>query len=102
MKLNAATAQLHTVTKESAREVSILKADLESEKEARRGWQDKAVTLRERLTSMVCKSEPLYKYWLILWQEQARFVLVLIDADADNYLVSGSLLLRNPADISVS
>ena len=58
-KLDAVTVQLDVVTKESAREVSILKADLESEKEARRGWQDKAATLRDRLSSMVCHSHPL-------------------------------------------
>jgi hypothetical protein len=56
-KLDVVTAQLDTVRKESAREVSILKADLESEKEARRGWQDKAVTLRGSLSSMVCNSQ---------------------------------------------
>lgn len=56
MKIDAVTAQLDSVTQESATEVSILKADLESEKEARRGWQDKAVTLREQLLSMVCRS----------------------------------------------
>jgi hypothetical protein len=53
-KLGDVTARLDTVTNESAKEVSILKADLESEKEARRAWQDKAGTLRERLSSMVC------------------------------------------------
>ena len=41
------------MTRERAREVSVLEADLESEKEARRGWQDKAGTLREKLTGMV-------------------------------------------------
>jgi hypothetical protein len=55
-KLDAVTAQLDTATKKNAREVSILKADLESEKEARRGWQDKAVTQRDRLLLMVCSS----------------------------------------------
>jgi hypothetical protein len=54
------------VTKENSREVSILKADLESEKEARRGWQDKAVTLRGSLSSMVCNSQALYNYQLII------------------------------------
>ena len=54
------TAQLETVTNESAREVSVLKADLENEKEARRGWQDKAAMQRERLSSMVCHSQALY------------------------------------------
>jgi hypothetical protein len=52
-KLDAVTGQLNAVTKEKARDVSILMADLESEKEARRGWQDKAATLRERLVAMV-------------------------------------------------
>lgn len=59
-KLDTVTAQLETVTKESAREVSVLKADLENEKEARRGWQDKAATQRELLSSMVCHSQVLY------------------------------------------
>jgi hypothetical protein len=54
------TAQLEAVTKESAREVSVLKADLENEKEARRGWQDKAATQRERLSLMVCHSQALH------------------------------------------
>jgi hypothetical protein len=57
-KLDAVTSQLDTVRKKSARELSILKADFESEKEARRGWQDKAVTLRERLSLMVCYLSP--------------------------------------------
>ncbi|KAE9364678.1 hypothetical protein N431DRAFT_421835 [Stipitochalara longipes BDJ] len=78
IKLDAVEAQLDTVVKDSAREVSILKADLESEKEARRGWQDKAGTLRERISSM----------------EQARYVLVLIDADADSYLFHEKYLSR--------
>jgi hypothetical protein len=52
-KLDAVTARLDTVANESARETSILKADLESEKEARRAWQDKSATLRDRLSSMV-------------------------------------------------
>jgi len=55
-KLDAVTARLDTVANESAREASILKADLESEKEARRAWQDKSATLRDRLSSMVRKS----------------------------------------------
>jgi hypothetical protein len=57
-KLDAVTSQLDTVTKESARELSVLKADFENEKESRRGWQDKAVTLREHLSSMVCHLSP--------------------------------------------
>ncbi len=56
------TAQLESVTKESAREVSVLKADLESEKEARRVWQDKAAVQRGRLLSMVCYTQVLYGY----------------------------------------
>jgi hypothetical protein len=64
--LDVVMAQLDTVTKENSREVSILKADLESEKEARRGWQDKAVTLRGSLSSMVCNSQALYNYQLII------------------------------------
>ena len=75
------------MTKESAREVSILKADLESEKEARRVWQDKAGKLRERISSMVHNSSAIVRLLADSQQEQARFVLVLIDADADNYLV---------------
>ncbi len=59
-KLDTVTAQLETVTNESVREVSILKADLENEQEARRGWQDKAATQRERLSLMVCHSQALY------------------------------------------
>ena len=55
-KLDAVTARLDTVANESVREASILKADLESEKEARRAWQDKSATLRDRLSSMVRKS----------------------------------------------
>jgi len=53
VKLDGVAAQLDIVTKEKEREVSILKADLESEKVARRGWQDKEGSLRERLLSMV-------------------------------------------------
>jgi hypothetical protein len=64
--LDVVMAQLDAVTKENSREVSILKADLESEKEARRGWQDKAVTLRGSLSSMVCNSQALYNYQLII------------------------------------
>lgn len=55
-KLNEVTLQLSDVMRERAREVSILQADLESEKEARRRWQDKAGTLRERLSEMVVSS----------------------------------------------
>lgn len=47
------TAKLDSVTKEKARDVSILENDLESEQEARRSWQGKAVVLRERLLAMV-------------------------------------------------
>ncbi|PMD21780.1 hypothetical protein NA56DRAFT_645570 [Hyaloscypha hepaticicola] len=59
-KLDTVTAQLETVTNESAREVSVLKADLEDQKKARRGWQDEAAAQRERLASMVCHSQALY------------------------------------------
>ena len=52
-KLSTVTLQLENVTRERVDEVSVLKADLESEKVARRGWQDKAGTLRERLLEMV-------------------------------------------------
>jgi len=76
--LEAVSARLDNVTKDRTREVSILKADLESEREARRGWQEKAGTLREQLSSM----------------EHARFVLVLIDADADIYLFHEQYLSR--------
>jgi predicted DNA-binding ribbon-helix-helix protein len=40
------TLQLDEMARERAREVSTLQADLESEKEARRGWQDIASSLR--------------------------------------------------------
>ncbi|KAG0645059.1 hypothetical protein D0Z07_9098 [Hyphodiscus hymeniophilus] len=52
-KLSVVTSQLDAVTTERAREVSVLEADLESEKEARRGWQDKAASFRQRLLGMV-------------------------------------------------
>ncbi len=55
MKLDTVTAQLDMVKSDSTREVSILKADLENEREARRNWQDKAGTLRERISAMVSK-----------------------------------------------
>ncbi|KAH8757115.1 hypothetical protein BGZ57DRAFT_932890 [Hyaloscypha finlandica] len=77
--LDIVKAQLGNVTKERAREVAVLEADLESERDARRGWQDKATTLRERLSSL----------------EQARFVLVLVDADADIYLFQEKYLSRD-------
>jgi len=77
-KLDAVSSQLEDVTKERAREIAVLQADLESEKEARRGWQDRAGTFREQLLGM----------------EQARFVLVLIDADADMYLFHERFLSR--------
>lgn len=41
------------MSKDRAKEVSILSADLENEREARRGWQDKAVTFRQSLSKMV-------------------------------------------------
>lgn len=69
-KLEVVTEQLELVTDERTKEVLMLRADLESEKESRRGWQDRAQASRERLSLM----------------DRARFVLVLIDADADMYL----------------
>ncbi|KAF8848884.1 hypothetical protein BDZ45DRAFT_680905 [Acephala macrosclerotiorum] len=77
-KLDEVATELDVVTMDRAREVSILSADLENEREARRGWQDKAVTLRQGLSNM----------------EQARFVLVLVDADADIYMFRWDLLAR--------
>jgi hypothetical protein len=50
------TAELALVSKDRTREVSILSADLENEREARRGWQDKAVTFRQSLSKMVSDS----------------------------------------------
>jgi len=55
-KLDAVSSQLEDVTKERAREIAVLQADLESEKEARRGWQDRAGTFREQLLGMVISS----------------------------------------------
>lgn len=52
-RLAAVTAELKNVTSDRKREVAILTADLESERDARRGLQDKAATLREQLTVMV-------------------------------------------------
>jgi hypothetical protein len=66
VKLDAVTAQLDMVTSDSTREMSILKADLENEIEARRNWQDKAGALRERISAMVSKCWQLCSYWLIL------------------------------------
>jgi hypothetical protein len=51
--LDITKAQLDNVTKERAREVAVLEADLENERDARRGWQDKATNLRGRLSSLV-------------------------------------------------
>jgi hypothetical protein len=85
-KLNAVTLQRDEVTRERVREVSVLEADLESEKEARRGWQDKAGTLRKKLVGMVSSESGVIRK-AYLEKEQARFVLVLLDADADIYLV---------------
>jgi hypothetical protein len=88
--LEAVSTQLENVTKDRTREVSILKADLESEREARRGWQEKAGTLREQLSSVVRYRNLVVKMAIIVdyfTQEHARFVLALIDADADMYLV---------------
>jgi hypothetical protein len=88
--LEAVSTRLENVTKDRTREVSILKADLESEREARRGWQEKAGTLREQLSSVVRYRNLVVKMAIIVdyfTQEHARFVLALIDADADMYLV---------------
>jgi hypothetical protein len=88
--LEAVSTQLENVTKDRTREVSILKADLESEREARRGWQEKAGTFREQLSSVVRYRNRVVKMAIIVdyfTQEHARFVLALIDADADMYLV---------------
>lgn len=52
-KLSAVTLQLENFTRERVCKVSVLEADLESEKEARRGWQEKAGALRDRLSGMV-------------------------------------------------
>jgi hypothetical protein len=52
-RLDVLIAKLESVTKEKERDVSILKKDLESEQEARRGWQDKALASRERLLAIV-------------------------------------------------
>ncbi len=51
--LDAVNAQLDHLTEKRELEVSVLEADLDSEKEARRGWQDKAAVLREKLSDMV-------------------------------------------------
>lgn len=51
--MDTVTAQLNTATETKTRDVSILTADLESEKEARRGWQNKATALRERVLTLV-------------------------------------------------
>ncbi|KAF4633633.1 hypothetical protein G7Y89_g4476 [Cudoniella acicularis] len=71
-ELSIAQARLTIVTAERDSDVSILRADLESERESRRGLQSKVQALGERLVEL----------------EKARFVLVLIDADADMYIVS--------------
>jgi hypothetical protein len=88
--LETVSTQLDNVTKDRTREVSILKADLESEREARRGWQEKAGTLREQLSLTVRYRNLVVKMGIVVdyfTQEHSRFVLVLIDADADIYLV---------------
>ncbi|KUJ17501.1 uncharacterized protein LY89DRAFT_781698 [Mollisia scopiformis] len=77
-KLDTVTADLERVTQDRAREVSILKADLETEREARRGLQEKNGNLLLSVSKM----------------EQARFVLVLVDADADIYLFRDGLLAQ--------
>lgn len=48
--------QLKTMKVQREEEVSILQADLESEKDSRRGLQDKVRALREALSSMVLSS----------------------------------------------
>ncbi|KAF8851374.1 hypothetical protein BDZ45DRAFT_679155 [Acephala macrosclerotiorum] len=80
-KLDDVTARLETVTQDRAKEVSTLSADLEAEREIRRGLQGKAEILRQNLSGV----------------EQARFVLVLIDADADIYMFRNELLVRGAA-----
>lgn len=51
--------QLKTMKVQREEEVSILQADLESEKDSRRGLQDKVRALREALSSMVLSSSLL-------------------------------------------
>lgn len=57
-KLDIVTKQLNIATEEKVREVSDLTAELENEQEARRGWQNKATTLRERVLAMVSYRYP--------------------------------------------
>jgi hypothetical protein len=56
------TAQLDTAVEEKAREVSSLTAELENEQEARRGWQNKVATLRERVFALVSYLYPITSY----------------------------------------
>ena len=51
--METVSVQLDAVTREREKHVSVLRADLESERESRRGWQDKAQVSQERLSSMV-------------------------------------------------
>ena len=52
-ELDAVKGQLEAVTSASAKEVSILRADLETEKEVRRGLQESGRALRSQLKSTV-------------------------------------------------
>lgn len=63
-RLDAVTAELEAVTKAKERDVSLLMRDLESEKEARRGWQEKGVAMRERLSALVRYPQPNLYFWL--------------------------------------
>lgn len=104
--MDTVTAQLDSVVAEKVLVIRNLTADLESEREARRGLQEKAKALRENVAAMVClRTFVLQDYaWLTFGQEQARFVLVLIDADADIHHVRYILYLfpSHPNGLSVS
>jgi len=56
-RLETVTTRLDAVTKEREKDVSVLRADLESETESRRGWQDKAQVSQKRLLSMVWNNQ---------------------------------------------
>lgn len=72
-QLDTVKRQLHYVT---TIQVADLEADLKDQKESRRSWQNKAGELEEKLADM----------------ENAHFVSVLIDADADIYYVCPQML----------
>ncbi|KAH6664527.1 hypothetical protein B0J14DRAFT_661436 [Halenospora varia] len=80
-KLENVQAQLVDVSEGREKDVAILRSDLENERESRLRWQDKARVLGERISSM----------------EKSRFVLVLIDADADMYMFDQRYLSRGLA-----